>query len=117
MTKTATFSNGHTDTYKGDRNVTAAWMVVLPNGKIMSGHSNNLPTAAKTARTNAAQRFYAERTYHQHLKPLARWAHMQGYVRGKLKEYGFKTVREHDAALTDDRNAFVATCKIEVVAL
>jgi len=114
----ATFSNGHTDAYKGDRDVRAAWMIVLPSGKILSGHSNNLPTAAKTANAKAASMFNGGEAFHfQALKSLAKWAHMQQYVGKQLRRYGFKSVREHDAALTAARNAFVATCKIEVVAL
>ena len=115
---TATFSNGFTDTYHGDRDVRAAWMVVLPNGKTLSGHSLDLVKATKTAQTNAAQRFPTDARFHyQNLKSVAKWAHMQGYVRKALNQYGFRTVREHDAALTEARNAFVASCKIEVVAL
>lgn len=49
--KTATFSNGYTDTYKGDRNVTAAWMVIdRKTGKVVgSGHSLDKARAEKTA--------------------------------------------------------------------
>jgi hypothetical protein len=119
MTKiVATFSNGHTDPYKGKRAVTAAWMVVLPSGKIISGHSNNLPTAERTARTTAAGCFQSGSSFHyQQLKPMARWMHMQSRVREILKATGFKNVREHDAALAAARSAFVASCKIEAVAL
>jgi hypothetical protein len=116
--KTATFSTGFTDVYKGTRNVQAAWMIVLPDGKVMSGHSMNRQTAEKTARGTAAQFFRVGVLYHyQALRPMARWAHMQGRVREILRATHFKSVREHDAALADARAAFVATCKIEVVDL
>lgn len=113
---TATFSNGFTDTYKGDRDVRAAWMVILPNGKVMSGHSRDVATARKTAENNIP--FHGgDRFHYQSLKAMAKWAHMQVQVRKILKETGFKSVREHDAARSAARAAFVAQCKIEVVAL
>ena len=122
MTKiVATFSNGLTDEYKGQRPVKAAWMIVFPDGKTLSGHSNNLPTAEKTARTKAAECFYmdpaAQGFHYQSLKAMAKWMHAMPRVREILKETGFKSVREHDAALAAARAAFVAKCKIEVVAL
>lgn len=122
MTKiVANFSNGHTDEYKGKRPVTAAWMVVLPDGKLMSGHSNNLPTAQKTATAKAAEMFRTTQEslnfHYQALQAASKWAHAQPMIRAKLQKLGFKSVREHDAALAAARSAFVATCKIEVVAL
>lgn len=54
MTITATFSNGHTDTYKGKREVTAAWAIIRKaDGKVMmSGHSIDADKALKTATGN-----------------------------------------------------------------
>lgn len=51
MTTTATFSNGYTDTYKGSRDVTAAWVIVRKSdGKVLgSGHSLDAIKARKTA--------------------------------------------------------------------
>lgn len=51
---TAVFSNGHTDTYKGSRAVTAAWMITeKETGRIVaSGHSLDREKAAKTAAGN-----------------------------------------------------------------
>lgn len=48
---TATFSNGFTDTYKGQRNVKAAWAVFNKEtgAVIHSGHSLDAAKAAKTA--------------------------------------------------------------------
>lgn len=50
--KTAIFSNGFTDTYKGSRAVTAAWMVTeIATGEVIaSGHSLTPENAEKTAR-------------------------------------------------------------------
>ena len=50
--KTATFSNGYTDTYKGKRDVKAAWMVITAKGEILSGHSLDTDKAKKTAENN-----------------------------------------------------------------
>lgn len=52
MTKIiARFSNGFEDEYKGDRAVTAAWMITnRDTGKVLaSGHSRDLEAASKTA--------------------------------------------------------------------
>ena len=45
---TATFSNGQTDVYKGDRAVKAAWQVITANGEMFSGHSLDSATAASS---------------------------------------------------------------------
>lgn len=117
----ATFSNGLTDEYKGKRDVKAAWMVVLPNGKVMTGHSNDIATAHKTASAKAAEMFRGEQEslkFHwQALKAASKWAHAQPMIRAALAKHGFKNVKEHDAALAAARAAFVTRCKIEVVAL
>lgn len=54
MTLTATFSNGHQDTYKGQRDVKAAWMITeAATGKVLnSGHSKDRESARKTAEGN-----------------------------------------------------------------
>ena len=50
---TATFSNGHADTYKGHRPVKAAWAIFRQDGSCMaSGHSLDRTKAEKTANTN-----------------------------------------------------------------
>jgi hypothetical protein len=56
MTITATFSNGFTDTYKGDRSVKAAWAIIdRATGKVInSGHSLDRIKAQKTAEGNVA---------------------------------------------------------------
>ena len=52
--KTAEFSNGHTDTYKGKRDVRAAWMITnAETGVVLSsGHSLDRARAEKTATGN-----------------------------------------------------------------
>lgn len=52
--KTAIFSNGYTDVYKGNRDVKAAWAVIeIATGKVVdSGHSLTKAAAEKTARTS-----------------------------------------------------------------
>lgn len=54
MTITATFSNGQTDTYKGSRDVKAAWAIVRKSDGVVlkSGHSLDAAKAAKTAEGN-----------------------------------------------------------------
>lgn len=57
MTKiVATFSNGHTDTYNGDRPVKAAWAIIeRATGRVVnSGHSLDRAKAQKTAEGNVA---------------------------------------------------------------
>ena len=52
MTITATFSNGTTDTYKGKRDVKAAWAIVKDGEVLMSGHSLDRRRAEGTAANN-----------------------------------------------------------------
>lgn len=54
MTITATFSNGFTDAYKGDRDVKAAWAIInkATGAVIKSGHSLDAAKAARTASGN-----------------------------------------------------------------
>ena len=56
MTKTATFSNGYTDTYKGHRPVKAAWAIFRNGSCILSGHSMDRKKAEKTAHNNLRHR-------------------------------------------------------------
>lgn len=50
MAKIVTFSNGHTETYKGNRKVTAAWRTSLPCGYSFYGFSVDRAAARKTGR-------------------------------------------------------------------
>ncbi len=54
MTKTATFSTGYTDTYKGNRDVKAAWAIVFNGEVLASGHSLDAAKARKTAESNVS---------------------------------------------------------------
>ena len=56
---TAIFSNGYTDTYKGNRPVKAAWAIICnADGKVlMSGHSLDRAKAQNTAHSNAASKW------------------------------------------------------------
>lgn len=58
---TATFSNGFTDTYKGHRDVKAAWMITrVEDGEVLaSGHSLDRIKADKAANGALAQLGYA----------------------------------------------------------
>ena len=50
---TATFSNGYIDTYKGSRNVTAAWALINKQSGVVvaSGHSLTTSAADSTGRS------------------------------------------------------------------
>ena len=60
MTITAKFSNGFEATYKGHRNVKAAWAVIRKSdGKVIaSGHSLDRVKAGKTARGNMSEKVW-----------------------------------------------------------
>ena len=114
MTITATFSNGHVDTYKGDRNVKAAWMIVTPEGKIVSGHSLDRAKAEKTARQNAG--LISGHTFN--LLPRGSVpVHTLIWARKTARELGFDTVDAYETDRLAKKNAFVAACKIEVIDL
>lgn len=51
---TSIFSNGFKDTYKGNRNVTAAWAIFNKESGdcVVSGHSLNLKCANATGKAN-----------------------------------------------------------------
>jgi hypothetical protein len=109
----ATFSNGLTDTYKGSREVKAAWMVILPSGKTISGHSLDFQKAEKTAKNNASDRAGT-------LPMLKAGAVSPAYMvhrERELKEEGFKTLRQYNNDIKAKRAAFVKACKIEVINL
>ena len=111
---TSKFSNGHTDVYKGRRDVKAAWMIIFPNGHISSGHSLDRARAEKTARNNAAEGRRGEASWYN-----VRNAHV-GYhamrtKRAREKGYNsFKEWLDAERAATAD---FVADCIIEIVDL
>jgi hypothetical protein len=80
---TAKFSNGHTDTYKGSRPVTAAWMVTeIATGRIIaSGHSLTMDNADKTARGSIplAQQLPSGWSYLKNTVSMYQYAKKRGY--------------------------------------
>ena len=107
----AKFSNGFADKYNGVRPVKAAWMVVLPSGRTLSGHSLSRANAAATARSNASVRSGVD-------APLVRRGFgCTAYTVKRAHDLGFKSVRAWVAAATAERAAFVAKCQIEAIDL
>lgn len=108
--KKAVFSNGHTDVYKGKRDVKAAWMITTPDGKIVSGHSLDKETALKTAKSQTAMRCTYTYSHGQ-----LRDARCRAYLDGQARTAGFANAVEqnkHNLALNA---AHAAKCKIEIV--
>lgn len=107
---TATFSNGYTDTYKGSRDVKAAWMVTeKATGKVIaSGHSLNKEVAEKTAKSSTVL----------HTLP-AGWRKWRKDVRaeGYAKLHGYKSVVDMEASMAKANAEFASSVKIEVIAL
>jgi len=123
MTK-ATFSNGFTDTYKGHRDVKAAWAIILKStGETLnSGHSLDAQKADKTARNNLR---YTKtdcgivtpflsipgKTV-SHIEYVLKEARAQGYTG---KAHGLRAfVMAHNAKVTD---AILREVRIEVINL
>lgn len=116
--KTATFSNGHTDTYKGKRDVRAAWMVILPTGKIVSGHSFDVATARKTAEGHRADgcQFRELKMSGTRGRDVVTPAFLQ-YANKVAKDAGFASRKEYNANAAVERAKYLAASKIEVVGL
>jgi len=110
MSKIATFSNGHTDTYKGKRDVKAAWMVILPDGGILSGHSLDRRRAESTAR-NAAGSF--------NYLPIPRVMHSgsTAFYTRLAQDHGCRGINEYRAKIAAERATYVQACTIEVIDL
>jgi hypothetical protein len=117
MSKIATFSNGYADIYKGKRAVRAAWMVTLPNGKIISGHSLSLELAQKTAEGNAMiaaprpLKMIQTRGRDIVTPAFAKWAHEVA------QKAGFADRKAYNADAEARRAEWRAACKIEVISL
>ena len=110
MTLTAKFSNGFTDTYKGRRDVKAAWMITRKSdGKVLgSGHSLDVFKAEKTARGNA--RYVAEDV----LSEDDEHRYILGWTGRHNTYFENKKIREFNAA----RMAKVfARIKIEIISI
>lgn len=91
---TATFSNGHTDTYKGNREVTAAWMVVeVATGRVIdSGHSLTVQAAEKTAKASVPRAVMLPTGWRDHKNTPAghRCAKSAGYRSPREMEQDYK---------------------------
>ena len=114
MTLTATFSTGFTDTYKGKRDVKAAWAIINreTGAVINSGHSLDAAKAAKTAETAEGnlQSVWFERDFCISEHPLR-------YVKGTgayLTRKQNAEAKAHNAARLDFIRSKV---RIEIVAL
>lgn len=101
MTKatiTAKFSNGHTDAYKGTRDVKAAWAIILKStGEVlMSGHSLDRAKAQKTAEGNTGYcltRALGRQLRGDNMRPT-RYASQIAYHNGWARKQGFKDWKE-----------------------
>jgi hypothetical protein len=116
MTITATFSNGYTDTYKGNRPVKAAWAIIDRNtGKVLhSGHSLDVIKARKTAEGNC--RYHVAAGFRNGFDRPNRWAHANAYFGKKAREQGFRSWKEaYEAGQAKQAKWIAENLKIEVV--
>lgn len=113
--KTATYSNGHTDTYNGHRAVTVGWAVIdnETNETVRSGHSLDARRASKTA----APSWYPGSIY-----PCKSALSLFGQIK-ELKDAGYSKagpgnatylVRQHNEKV---RAEYWSRHRIEIVAL
>lgn len=102
--KQSKFSDGTTDIYKGKRNVTAGWRVVTPNGVTLMGHSMTPELAEKTARGNMMLSCPA-----LPVPPHPASAYMEA------RQAGFTNLQAYKRHVKEQREAFAAECRIEVV--
>lgn len=107
---TATFSNGFADTYKGSRDVKAAWAIFTLDGKaIASGHSLDAAKAAKTAEGHL-QNVWFERDFGLSDHPLR-------YFKGSYP-HSFSKVKREAKAHNAERLAFIRSLvRIEIISL
>jgi hypothetical protein len=119
--KTATFSNGTQDTYKGTRPVTAAWAIInKATGEIlMSGHSLDEAKARKTAEGNS--RYFLTRVKGEYLDGISqkpsRYASQIAYYNGIARKGGFRDWRQAYAAYQADAEIQRRKLAIEIVAI
>ena len=118
MTTTATFSNGHTDTYKGKRAVTAAWQITTADGKVYSGHSLDRAKAQKTALSYACRGcgISALRMIGTNGRDIV----TPGFAQYALKiaqDAGFTDRKAFNAHADAVRAAYAAKAKIEIIDL
>lgn len=109
MNKTATFSNGHTHTYKGDRDVNAAWMLVeKETGEVRkSGFSLTAELAHKSARNSIPKCAFMPRGWQRDKAGAERIARNEGFK-------GYKHMLRYVERANADR---AADFTIEVVVL
>ena len=108
---TAVFSNGHTDTYKGSRDVKADWMVTeVATGKVYaSGHSLDMEKASKTARGNIP----TVANLPAGARSMMNSVHMHQYA----KKRGYSSPQEMAADYKIKNAEHAKNYKIEVVAI
>lgn len=123
MNITATFSNGHIDTYKGDRAVKAAWAIIdRETGAVLnSGHSLDRLKAQKTAEGNLrntrvpgveqAYAFTGRCTPGYHVKQAREYF---GYTGKGLDSLALAFLKAHNAKLDAAKRAKIT---IEVIDL
>lgn len=120
-TITAKFSNGHTDVYKGTREVKAAWMITnATTGEVyMSGHSLDRAKAQKTAEGNTS--YCLSRALGRYLKGDSmrptRYASQIVYHNGLARKEGFKDWKEAHLAYKAEAEIARRNLKIEVIDL
>lgn len=101
--KTAVFSDGSTDAYKGHRDVQAAWAIFnrTTGVRIKSGHSLDMDRATKTARLAlrdiAAMYTIPRGAQHQYIwNQVMKNAHREGYL-GKSLQGAINCLKEANA--------------------
>jgi hypothetical protein len=111
----STFSNGHTDTYNGKRDVKAGWMITGPQGDFFTGHSQDRETARKTAEGKAS---YLKGAPCHCDRPGGRTSPAREAYFAKLsRSRGFPSWKAEYADYTIKIAAFRAQCRIEIVEL
>lgn len=115
MTITATFSNGYTDTYKGNRDVRAAWAIIekATGEVVLSGHSLDADKALKTATGNI--RTYLARG--EAVERPSRYVNQIRWYDGLARERGFKNWKAWYDADQIVRAEQAKAYTVEVVAL
>jgi hypothetical protein len=117
MTKiVSTFSTGHTDTYKGKRDVKAGWMITGPQGDLYTGHSQNRITARKTAEGRAPYLKGAPSFVDRPARRAATVAYFQ-YFAQQARKHGFTSHKAWYDDYAAKMAAFRAQCRVEIVDL
>lgn len=113
--KTATYSNGHTDTYNGHRAVTVGWAVIdnQTNETVRSGHSLDAKRASKTAAPSWYPGSIYACTNVRALPGKLRELRAAGYPDADSKNAA-DLIREHNDRV---RAAYWSRHRIEIVAL